>query len=147
MFNRILSLFDTAPTQSTLPKADTPHAVGTLLVRAAKADKIYLLEEIELIDDLLAHQYDLTPDKATALRQECETLDLAMPDTQAVAGILRDAIEYDERAATILALWEVVFADDKVVEAEEDLLKELETLLGVSPQKSRELYELAEAAS
>ena len=147
MLNRILSLFNNLPSTGALPKADTPHAVGTLLVRAAKSDKLYLLEEIELIDDLLAYQYSLTPDQATALRQECETLDMAVRDTEGFANVLRDAIDYDDRVATILALWEVVFADGRAVEAEEELLKELEKRLGVSPEKSRELYNLVEAAT
>ena len=147
MLKQILSRFSSLPSTGALPKSDAPHALGTLLVRAAKADKIYLLEEIELIDDLLAHQYSITLDQAEVLRQECETLDVAIPDTQAFAHVLRDAIDYNERVATILALWEVVFADGKAVEAEQELLKELEELLGVSPEKSRELYKLAEAAA
>jgi len=147
MFDRILSLFQTLPTTGSLEKPDTPHAVGTLLVRAAKADKLYLLQEIELIDDLLAYQYDLAPDQAAALRKECEILDVAIPEIEDFASILRDAINYDDRVATILSLWEVVFADGRAVDAEEGLLKELEVLLGVPAEKSRQLHELAKAAT
>lgn len=147
MLDRIKSLFHSLPNAGSLPTPDTPHAIGTLLVRAAKADKLYLLEEIEVIDDLLAYQFNLTPEQAAQLRQDCEALDMAFSETEDFANDLRDSISYDERVATILSLWEVVFADGQAVDAEEDLLSQLETLLGVPSEKSRELHELAKAAA
>ena len=66
-----------------------------------------------------------------------------MPDTAELAGILHDAISYEEREATVLALREVVFADGREVEAEDLLLHQLEALLGISPEKSKELHDIA----
>lgn len=143
MFDRILSLFQPQASVTKLPEADAQHAMGALLVRAAKADKAYLFEEIEHIDDLLAHRYGLNPVQAAKLRAECEKLEEAMPDTAALAAVLHDAISYEEREATVAALWEVVFADGHEVEAEDILLHQLEELLGVSPEKSKELHDTA----
>ena len=146
MFQRILSLFHSNAHVTPLPEADAKHALGALLVRAAKIDKAYMFEEIEHIDDLLAHRFSLNPVQAAKLRAECEVLESAMPDTAALATVLHDAIDMEEREATVLALWEVVFADGVEVAAEDDLLHQLEALLGVSPERSRELHDLAQNA-
>lgn len=147
MFDRILSLFQPDVRITPLPEADAQHALGALLVRAAKVDQVYLFEEIEHIDELLAHRYDLNPVEAAKLRAECENLEISMPDTEALATVLHDAISLEDREATVLALWEVVFADGVEVEAEDKLLHQLETLLGVSPARSKALHDLAKSAS
>lgn len=147
MFDRILSLFQPDAHVTPLPEADAQHALGALLVRAAKVDQVYLFEEIEHIDELLAHRYNLNPVEAAKLRAECENLEVAMPDTAALAAVLHDAIDLKEREATVLALWEVVFADGVEVEAEDQLLHQIEDLLGVSPERSKELHDLAMDAS
>lgn len=142
MFQRILSLAQKKATPAPLPDIDVPHATGALLVRAAKADSVYLIEEIEVIDDVLAHRYKLSPTEAAKLRKECEELDTLMPVGTAFAEVLHDAIDYDERVAMVLALWEVVFADGHKVEEEDTLLSHLETVLGVPVEKSKELQDL-----
>jgi len=78
---------------------------------------------------------------------ESEKLEEAMPDTTALATVLHDAISYEEREATVAALWEVVFADGHEVPAEDALLHQLEALLGVSPEKSKELHDAAMIAA
>lgn len=146
MFNSILTLFQKQAPATPLTEIDTRHALGALLVRAAKADQVYLFTEIEQIDDVLAHRYKLTPEETTKLRLECERLDTIVPDGKTFAAILRDAIDYEERVATVLALWEVVFADGHKAAKEEKLLDQLETLLGVPTEKSKELHDLVRDA-
>jgi uncharacterized tellurite resistance protein B-like protein len=143
MFDRILSLFQTEASVTKLPEADAQHAMGALLVRAAKIDKAYLFEEIEQIDDVLAHRYDLNPVQAAKLRAECEKLEESMPDTTALSTILHDAISLEEREATVAALWAVVFADGVEAEAEDVLLRQVEAILGVSPEVSKRLHDEA----
>lgn len=143
MFDRILSIFHKEAPVTKLPEADAQHAMGALLVRAAKIDKAYLFEEIEQIDDVLAHQYNLNPVEAAKLRAECEKLEEAMPDTTALSTILHDAIGLEEREATVAALWAVVFADGVEAEAEDRLLHQVEEILGVSPEVSKRLHDEA----
>lgn len=143
MFDRILSLFQPEIHVTKLPEADVQHAMGALLVRAAKIDKAYLFEEIEQIDDVLAHRYNLNPVQAAKLRAECEKLEAAMPDTAALSTILHDAISLAEREATVAALWAVVFADGVEAEAEDALLHQVEEFLGVSQEVSKRLHDEA----
>ena len=142
MFQRILSLAQKKADTAALPDVDVPHAIGAMLVRAARVDGVYLFEEIEVIDEVLAYRYKLSPAEAAKLRAECETLDTIMPAGEAFAEILRDAIDQDERVAMVLALWEVVFADGYKVAEEDTLLSQLETVLGVPVEKSKELQDL-----
>jgi uncharacterized tellurite resistance protein B-like protein len=143
MFDRIMSMFHKEASVTKLPEADAQHAMGALLVRAAKIDKAYLFEEIEQIDDVLAHRYNLNPVQAAKMRAECEKLEEAMPDTAALSIILHDAISLEEREATVAALWTVVFADGVEAEAEDQLLHQVEAILGVSPEVSKKLHDAA----
>ena len=147
MFDRIVSMFHAQTPVTKLPEADAQHAMGALLVRAAKVDKAYLFEEIEQIDGVLAHRYNLNPVQAAKLRAECEKLEEAMPDTTALSTILHDAISLEDREATVAALWTVVFADGVEAESEDLLLHQVEAILGVSPEVSKRLHDEAMANS
>ena len=62
--DRILSRFHkSAPVQAPLPEPDANMALGALMIRVAKADKSYAVEEIvkiDGIDGLIIGPYDLS---------------------------------------------------------------------------------------
>lgn len=146
MFDRILSLFDkSTPEANPLPQKDADLALGALLVRAARADDAYLLEEVEQIDTVLAYRHDLSPEQAAQMRKQCEALDDAMPNTMELAGILHGAIGLPERKALVAALWRVVFADRVEHASEDALLDTIQELLGVDPVDSMELRSIEAA--
>ena len=142
MFDRILSLF-TGPQDfaTPLPVADAQNALGALMVRAAKADRAYLFEEVEQIDAVLAKLYDLNPVEAAMMRAGCEKLEEEMPRTEDLAGILHSAISKDDREAAVAALWSVVFADGVEHEEEDELLHAVEAALGVDKATSKRLHD------
>ena len=92
MFDNLLA-FLRNPTgyETPLPEADASHAMGALMVRAAKADNAYLFEEIRLIDQVLAQRHGLDPVAAAKFRAGCEKLENEMPDTDEITGILKKA--------------------------------------------------------
>lgn len=140
MLERLTKFFHNPETyQTPLPPADASHAMGALLVRAAKADQSYLVEEIAVIDKILAKRHDINPVEAAKMRAECELLAHEMPDTTDLAHILEHAISTDEKEATLLALWQVVYADGIKHAQEDDLLHQIEAVLGVSPARATEL--------
>ncbi len=142
MFSGILALFQGEDKFTTpLPAADARNALGALLVRAAKADKAYLFEEVEQIDAVLIKLYDLNPVEAAKMRAGCEKLEEEMPVTEDLAGILHDAISQEDREAAVAALWSVVFADGEEREEEDALLHAIEGALGVSPEVSKRLHD------
>ena len=92
MFERLIAFFQN-PTgyQTPLPATDARHALGALMVRAAKADHTYLFVEVQMIDRVLAAQHDLNPVEAAQMRASCEKLEAQMPETEELAGILKAA--------------------------------------------------------
>lgn len=140
MLERLTAFFgNPAGYHTPLPEADASHAMGALLVRAAKADHTYLVEEIAMIDKILAKRHDINPVAAAKMRAECELLEREMPDTTDIAAVLEHAINTQEKEATLLALWRVVFADGIVHDEEDHLLHQIEAVLGVGPARAKEL--------
>lgn len=142
MFEHLIALFrnhgDSAYT-TPLPQADARHAMGALMVRAAKADQTYLFEEINMIDKVLAERNGLNPVEAAKMRAACENLEKEMPATDAIASILKDVISAEEKEATLLALWRVVFADGVKHEQEDLVLHQIEAVLGVPADRAKQL--------
>ena len=144
MFERLLSFLNGSSDYETpLPPADVKHALGALMVRAAKADRAYLFEEVDQIDRVLAHMYDLNPVEAAKMRAACEKLEHAMPETSALTDVLHAAIDNEHREEAVSALWTVVFADGIQHEEEDVLLHQVEELLGVAPETAKALHDAA----
>lgn len=145
MFDRLKAFFGNPSGYHTpLPEADASHAMGALLVRAAKADHAYVFEEIAAIDQVLAKRHNLSPVDAAKMRAECELLERAIPETQDVAIILDQAISTSEKEAVLLALWEIVYADGIKHEIEDALLHRVEDMLGVTAERAKELQAIVE---
>lgn len=140
MLETLLGLLKKPQTyQTPLPEADARHAMGALMVRAAKADNVFRLEEIQAIDKVLAERYGLNPIEAAKMRAACQNLEREMPDTDEMTAVLRDAISVEEKEATLTALWRVVYADGIKQDEEDVLLHEIEELLGISADRAKEL--------
>ncbi len=140
MFERLTAFLRNPSGYATLlPDADAQHAMGALLVRAAKADDAYLFEEIALIDKILAKRHALNPIDAAKMRAECELLEKEMPHTSEITAILEHAISTTEKEATLLALWRVVYADGIKHDEEDRLLHKIEEVLGVGAGRAKEL--------
>lgn len=145
MLERLTAFFgNPAGYHTPLPEADAQHAMGALLVRAAKADHTYLVEEIAMIDKILAKRHDINPVAAAKMRAECELLEREMPDTTDITAVLEHAISTSEKEATLTALWQVVFADGMKHEEEDQLLHQIEAVLGVEAARAKELQVEAE---
>lgn len=145
IIERLKALFTGGePPDKPLPELDAAHAIGALLVRVAKADHVYLFEELEQIDRILAQRNGLNPVAAARMRADCERLEAEIPDTPRFAAMVRDAVAYEERLAVVRALWAVVLADGIREEHEVALVDLIEDMLGVSEEHSREARDSAE---
>lgn len=145
MLERLTAFFSNpAGYHTPLPQADAQHAMGALLVRAAKADHTYLVEEIAQIDKILRERHNLNPVQAAKMRAECELLEKQIPRTDDIAAILEHAISTEEKEATLLALWRVVLADGIVHDEEDQVLHQIEAVLGVGAARAKELQALAQ---
>ncbi len=110
MIQRILSVFSHA-TPPALPEPDAKLALGALMVRIAKSDDSYHVEEIQRIDRILAHSNGIGPVEAAKMRATCERLEAEAPDTERFAALIRETTSQEGRMETLGALWAVLLAD------------------------------------
>lgn len=135
LIQRILSAFSN-PDPVQLPEPDAKHALGALMVRIAKSDASYSIEEIQRIDRILARANGIGPVDAAKMRATCEQLEALAPDTDRFAELIRETVSREGRMATLRALWAVLLSDG--VERPEELaeLEQACAALGLSAEDS-----------
>lgn len=135
MFDALLRRL-TAPTPDRLPEPDADLALAALLVRLARADGDYARVEMARIDRVLATRHHLTPQAAADLRAQAEVLEQEAPDTVRFTRALKEATALEDREAVVQAMWSVVLADDSRDAAEDQLMRLVVNLLGLTDQQS-----------
>ena len=139
MFERLSHLFQgKTPKQAPLPEMDAKYALGTLLVRVAQVDRAYLFEEIEQIDRILREWNGVNAVEAAKMRAMCERLSEAAGDSESLADLIREHVDYAHRLQAAQALWKVALADGITDDREQALVDLIETHLGVEAADSEE---------
>lgn len=145
MFDHLLRRLS-QPASGRLPEADARLALATLLVRVARSDGAYEAGEAARIDRVLAARDGLSPFAAAALRVKAEAMEAAAPDTVRFTRALKEAVALDERAALVQALWAVALADGARASEEEQVIRLVASLLGLSDRDSALARQRAERA-
>jgi uncharacterized tellurite resistance protein B-like protein len=125
-----------APEPARLPEPDARLALAALLVRVARTDGLYSAEEVERIDRVLAHRHALDPFAAAKLRTEAEEVEREAPDTVRFTRALKDATALQDRSDLMAALWSVALADGLREVHEDQLLRLVSNLLGLTDVES-----------
>lgn len=125
-----------APEPETLPDPDARLALTALLVRVACSDGVYSDIEAQRIDRIIMHRHGLSPFEAAQLRSAAERVEAAAPDTVRFTRAIKDAVPFEDRAAVIEALWEVVLADGVRDDDEDALIRLVANLLGINDRDS-----------
>ncbi|MEL0436377.1 TerB family tellurite resistance protein [Phycobacter sp. K97] len=120
------------PQSPALPDPDAELALGALMVRVAQSDREYQLEEISLIDRILARVYQHNAIEAAKVRANCEKLHAAAPETDTFGRLIRETTGLEERLAALDALWEVVLADGNEQEGEVKIVEDARKAMGLS---------------
>ncbi len=144
MFDALLRRL-TAPNPGRLPVADAQLALATLLVRVARADNLYDQAEVDHIDRVLGLQFGLDPFASARLRRDAEVMEGEAPDTVRFTRALKDAVAPEDRAGMMQALWSVALADGLRDDGEDQLLRLVSNLLGLSDHESAIARRRAEA--
>ena len=100
---------------------DPKLSVAVLLVEAARQDDVFEPRERQVIEQLLAHQFDLSTEECLTLVEAAER---RVAEMVQIHGHTRDVFESTtpaERIQLVEMLWEVAYADG-VLDPEEDLL-------------------------
>ncbi|MDQ1849408.1 TerB family tellurite resistance protein [Gemmobacter fulvus] len=135
MFDALLRrLLAPAPTALAAPEAHL--ALAALLVRVARADGTYDPTEALRIDRVLAALYQLSPFAAAQLRAEAEQLETEAPDTVRFTRALKEAVPLGQRAALMEGLWSVALADGGRGDEEDQIIRLVANLLGLTDRDS-----------
>lgn len=124
------------PEPEPLPAPDARLALAALLVRAARINGDYATVQVDRIARVLACRYGLTDAAARRLREDAEILESEAPDTVRFTRAIKAATEYDDRAAELEALWEVILADGARDHEETGFMRLVSDLLGFSDRDS-----------
>lgn len=125
-----------APAPARLTEPDARLALAALLVRIARTDGLYAAEEVERIDRVLALRHGLDPFAAAKLRVQAEDVERDAPDTVRFTRALKEAVPVDERSDLMTALWSVALADGLREVHEDQLLRLVSNLLGLTDVES-----------
>jgi uncharacterized tellurite resistance protein B-like protein len=135
MFEALLRRL-TAPSPARLSEPDADLALAALLVRLARADGDYAAVEVARIEKVLSSLHGLTPEDARTLRTQAEVLEQEAPDTVRFTRALKEATVLEDRAGLVQAMWSVALADDNRDAAEDQLMRLVVNLLGLTDQQS-----------
>ncbi|MCV2891735.1 TerB family tellurite resistance protein [Lentibacter sp. XHP0401] len=131
IIDRIMARFHkTAPVKAPLPEPDANMALVALMIRVAKADKSYAVEEIAKIDKLITELFGLNPVQAAKMRATCEKLEAAAPHEGKFAKLIHDSLDADKRLDALRALHSIMRADGVERPEEENVLIETSVALG-----------------
>ncbi|MFV1594522.1 TerB family tellurite resistance protein [Phaeobacter sp. JH20_36] len=131
MLKKLFQVFRPQKTPAQ-PDPDAELALGALLVRVAQSDRDYQLEEISLIDRILARLYQHDAIEAAKVRAACEKLHAAAPETDTFGRLIRETTGLEERLAALDALWEVVLADGHEHPGEMKIVEDARKAMGLS---------------
>ncbi len=143
MLSKLFAAFRADNTEA-LPDPDAELALGALLVRVAMSDKSYQVEEISLIDRILARLFQHNAIEAAKIRATCEKLHAAAPETDTFAKLIRETTGLQDRLAALDALWEVVLADGDPKDDELRVLETARKAMGLSFLESKAAREKVE---
>lgn len=107
-------------------------ALAVLMVRIARVDGRYTLDESTKIERVLISRFGLTPEVAQRLRAEAEAEESQAPDTVRFTRLLKAAVPLEDRAGLIEALWAVVLADGGRDAQEDSMMRMVVPLLGLT---------------
>lgn len=135
MFENLLRRLLT-PAPDRLDATDAPLALAALLVRVARADGHYTEAERARIDRVLTRLYALSPFAAADLQGRAAVLEAEAPDTVRFTRALKEAVPLDDRAGLIEALWSVALSDGSRGEEEDQVIRLVASLLGLTDRDS-----------
>jgi uncharacterized tellurite resistance protein B-like protein len=144
MFENLLARL-LAPAPTALPDAEARLALAALLIRVAKSDHLYAVEEVERIEAVLAARFGLDAYGANQLRLEAETLEAEAPDTVRFTRALKEVVALEGRFGLLQALWSVALADGQRDAQEDQVLRMVASLLGLTDVQSAQARQRAEA--
>lgn len=140
LIDRLTHLFH-KPEPAPLPEPDAQLALAALLVRVAKSDHTYRVEEISRIDKLLGEIFGLNPVEAAKMRATAEKLEAAAPESDKFGALIHDNVPKPDRLKALQAMHAVMLADGVERPEEQSVIAAACKALGLEPSEVDKLSE------
>lgn len=132
MLDQLKSLIGLTDPQSDSPLSfDKNLAAAALMVHVMAADGKITPEEEAKLASVLREHYSVSDEDAKALADAARTAQSEAVDMYRFTSILKSEMDESERLALIEDLWEMVFADGKLHEFEDNVVWRVAELIGI----------------
>ena len=112
------------------PEINHGLALATLFIQLANTDNDYSSEEHELIITILENRYKVERKEAKKIIEEAKYLERDMSDTMQITREIKNTIPYEERSGVVRDLWQIIMADNKRSNEENNLMRLVIKLMG-----------------
>lgn len=128
---------------------ETDHrlAAAALLVHIIAIDGIASDEEKRKLRTLLKHRYELSDEETDDLIAAAESADRESVGLYTFTSVLKRKLDAADREKIIGMMWEIVFADGRVDEFEDNVVWRVAELLGISSRDRVRLKQMARRIS
>ena len=112
---------------------DSPRlAAAALMYHVIQADGELVEAERERFSDVLQEEFGLSGDSLTGLMAAAEAADEEAVDLYRFTSVLMQSYDAEKRVSFVEMLWEMVYADGRRHELEDNVVWRIAELLGVS---------------
>ena len=136
--------------QATEPKRnftaeDHRLAVAAILVHLVAVDGVITPEERVRLRQVLADHYDLDEAQTEELVREARARDEDAVDLYGFTSVMKRMLDEQGRRDVVEMMWEMVFADGRISEFEDNMVWRVAELLGVSARERITIKKAVEA--
>jgi uncharacterized tellurite resistance protein B-like protein len=123
-----------APEKAQFSEDDHRLAAAALLFHVTAIDGVVAEEERVMLRDLLMRRFALDEAGTEELVKAAEEADGEAVDLYGFTSVLKRRLDESDRERIVEMMWQLVFADGKVHEFEDNVIWRVAELLGVSSQ-------------
>lgn len=121
----------TGPEPAHFVEDDYRLAAAALLYHVTAIDGVVSDEERGLLRDLLASRFNLDTAETEALVEAARTADNEAVDLYGFTNVLKRRLDQGDREKIVAMMWELVYADGKLHEFEDNVIWRIAELLAV----------------
>ena len=142
-----LKIFNNIIKKQKEPKTSQDLALATLFIQLAKVDNDFSKEEYQLISSILEKRYGITRSEAETIIKEAEVIETDASDTMQITREVKSAIPYEDRLEILRDLWKIIMADNNRSNEENNFMRLVTKLLGLSDKLSGQIRNEVERLS
>lgn len=143
--NWIHGILENAENERTFTGDDQRLAVAALLVHLIAVDGVITDDERKRLREVLSKHYELDAGDTERLVAEARRRDEDAVDLYGFTSVLKRMLDDTGRAQVVEMMWQLVFADGKISEFEDNMVWRVAELLAVSPRERIALKRKVEA--